>query len=152
MNRLKPGEARTVTAAQRRTAILAFLEDDPGASLRRICKRLALAGGVARHHIMILEREGRLWHERLAGRDWYFTGRRPQTRRGIATALQSGLPHELHRAMKFIRTQGPLCQREALDALPWPRSTSQHRLDRLVRMGHLRRRPQGRYVLYEVVA
>lgn len=126
---------------------------DPGINFRALSRATGLAGGTTRHHLTKLVRSGHLAelgfrcsrrffpNEAKYAQDW-------ETR----VVLRESPLKELH---DWVQANPGRPQRGVLDAMAargWSRSTTQHRLGRLVDRQVLQVRFQGRYMLYWTAA
>ena len=120
----------------------------PGINFRTISRQVGLPSGTARHHLSLLIRAGLLREERVGCSLAFLQASDRRSAAQVAVLLEPGMV-ELRDAV----AAGRVCQREVLDRFDaWPRSTTQHRLQRLAEAGVLRVIVQGRYLFYEVAA
>lgn len=130
----------------RRSALHAVVCESPGMGLRALSSRVGIPVGTTRHHLNVLLRSGLLREARVGVALAFMPAGDDRNAGHVALLREPGLV-ELR---DVVASMGRVCQRDLLDSLTWPRSTTQHRLDRLVEAGLLRVRPQGRYLFYEV--
>jgi predicted transcriptional regulator len=132
--------------------IVDTVQATPGASFRQIVRETGIPAGTARHHLSVLIRRRRVWYTRMGCRLAHFTGERPQSGMGVIRAVTATFDELDGRLYLAARDQGPLCQKDLVAVAPdvVPRSTVQHRIKRLVRLGILRETPMGRRCMYAV--
>lgn len=141
MNRLvEPNQAEL-----RREAILAIL-DVEALPFRELSRRTEMASGCLRHHLTKLARAGKVRCEKVDCYLYYARTDKPCDLRRKRALDDDGMPELLAAFAGKERHQ-----KAVLDMMPWPRSTTQNRLQRAVRMGLLKQRWQGRYAIYQAV-
>ena len=121
-----------------RIKILAAIEDVPGLTFRGLVRALGLASGTVQYHVHRLERENRIWRLEVGCAHRYFIGPRP---RHVTPELllKSAMMDDLDQRI-FTATTQKCMQIDLLNALQedgTPRSTIQHRIQRLERLGIL---------------
>jgi DNA-binding transcriptional ArsR family regulator len=130
-----------------RAALYAMVRQEPGIGFRELVARVGMASGTAHHHLAVLQRGGILRSERVGG--------------GVAFLFAGDLRNAAHLSVlrepgmtqlyDLIRSRGRICQGAVLEvSSQWPKSTVQHRLQRLVAAGLVRSTWQGRFRFYEV--
>lgn len=133
----------------RRSLALAVVRDHPGACLRELERHTGLGCGALQHHLRILKRRRLVWYTRFGPTLLHFPGDYPgelAAMRAIRSAMAKrwGGP-----VLQAVLANPGLPQRDYLDAFPdAPRSSTQHRLRVLVRVGVLREVRHGRYLHY----
>lgn len=125
-----------------RARILAAVHAQPGACYRELVRVSGLAAGTARHHLRTLRLSGQLHELRDGMRILHFpTG---FTRSPALAALRR--EPGLDALARFVAAHPGASQRQVLDAFhDEPRSTTQHRLHRLVTLGVVRIQHHGGY-------
>ena len=140
-----------VTQAElRRDAICALVNREPGICYRAIVRASGLSMGTVAHHLRMLKKQGLVTESALGQRRTFY----PQGSRvpGAADATLAREP-ALQQLLDIVALRESTSQGAVLDALQaagWPRSTTQHRLSRLVALGKVSERRSGRFLLYEV--
>jgi predicted transcriptional regulator len=141
----------TAAAEARRETIEETLRRSPGLSFRQVCKATHIPAGTTRHHLNVLVRQRRIWYTALGNRLMHFVGRKPQTPLQLREAVVTTFDGVDGRIYLAVRDEGPLPQKDILARFDEePQSTVQHRVKRLVRLGILDERAQGRYRFYSV--
>jgi len=120
----------------------------PGISFRALGRTTGLPTGSLAHHLRMIKRAGDVVEAQLGHRRTFY----PATSR-VPNAAEATLAREpaLVELQTWIAGQGRACQRAALDAMQgngWSRSTTQHRLTRMVALGLVVEMRSGRFVLY----
>jgi predicted transcriptional regulator len=132
-----------------RRKILEFIASHPGAHLRDICRELGLAMGDVQYHIRRLERDGRV-HSMRRGlyRFFYPANLFGEKQRDVLSMLSLERPRELLLNM----VEHPESTQESLaEATHISQPTVSWHLKRLVELGIVGRRQEGRVVTYNVV-
>ena len=131
----------------KRRHLLDLVRRDAGVNFRELVRRSKLAPGTTHHHLNVLVRHGLLLERRhgctLRFFDCHFEGGRTEAVLRREPALT-----ELH---DWLKANPRASQGSILDAMRlrgWARSTTQHRLARLVAGGAATIFLQGRYKLY----
>jgi predicted transcriptional regulator len=142
---LPPLEALDPT--QRR--VLEYIKKHPGVHLRQICRELSLAMGDVQYHIRRLERDGRINSIRRGIYKFFY----PSTlfgvrQRDVLSVLGLEMPREL--LLNIVEKPGST-QEELAHATSVSQSTVSWHLKRLVDLGIIERRQQGRAMEYTVV-
>lgn len=130
----------------RRARLLAAITAEPGLTFRQLVQSTGIPAGTVRHHLTILERCGLVRIERDGGALRHFLeGASPEDR--LAVTLER---RGLDRVYAFVAVHGPVNQKTILDAMPYSRSTTQHKVQRLVQRGLMELKRQGRLCMYWV--
>lgn len=144
----RPVRNKSPNGEANRAKLLEVVREEPGISLRELGRKAGVPTGTLSHHTAILVREGKLEEARVACKRVF---RLP----GVSTAwptLKVMREEGMTSLVAKVRELGQPHQAAVIEAMAWERSTTQNRLDRLVRYGVLRTRVQGRFTLYEVAA
>lgn len=135
----------------RRRAILDYIRDRPGAGFREVMRATKTSSSILRRHLELLKLTGKIIEERH-GRSRRFL---PKGVRD-ATPMEAILLREepLARVYALVERNPWLSQGDIMDLaareLAYSRSTTQHRLGRLLRGGLLQVRRQGKFLLHAV--
>ncbi len=127
----------TNQAIQRRTTIMAYVEANPGQSFRALSRGTRIPTGTLTHHLGVLKRHGRLAERPLGIRRLFYPADAVVSDPVAATMNLEPTLGALH---AFVAANGSVMQNvvlAAFEAQGWPRSTTQHRLGRLVAVGGL---------------
>lgn len=132
-----------------RRALYDAIVASPGIPFRELVRRTEVAAGTARYHLTVLVRAGLVAEKPHHNVLRFFENHG----RFEANWAQVGLLREasLHRLHAWLQAAGPQPQKDILNALElegWSRSTTQHRLRRLVRDGLATAEKQGRFKVY----
>lgn len=130
-----------------RARLHAIVQADPGISFRAAVAHSGVALGTARHHLSILKRAGLVCEHRVGVRVAFLPAGDGRDAARLAMLRGEGMRELRDRIAGMARAT----QKDVLNAVPWSRSTTQHRLGRLVAAGILRTTWRGRYRHYEVV-
>ena len=133
----------------RRTRIFAYIQSHPGATFREVARATAVAMGTARHHLSVLKRRGAIMERGHRGTTRFFENHGKFEVSWPFVVLLREAP--LRRLHDWLAAHPGAPQKEVLEAMEgigWSRSTTQHRLQRLVDGGVLELRPQGRLKVY----
>ena len=132
-----------------RRRILEFITSHPGAHLRDICRALGLAMGDVQYHIRRLERDGRIHSVRRGLYKFFYPANLfGERQRDVLSVLSLDRPREL--LLNII--EHPESTQEALaGATHISQPTVSWHLKRLVDLGIVGRRQEGRVVTYSVV-
>lgn len=134
----------------RRRLLLQTIRAHPGATFRELVRSTGLAGGTARHHLTVLRRQGHIVERRHRSTLRFFVaGTHNDDWEAVVLLRQAGLAR-LH---GWLQEHPGVIQKDALEVAAewgWSRSTTQHRLQRLVDAGLLEAVPQGRRKMYRV--
>jgi predicted transcriptional regulator len=136
----------------RRQAIFEQVRHNPGINFRQVVRATGIAAGTVRHHLTILERAGHVIEKAHGSTIRLFEnhGKFNETWSRIVLLREP----ELALLHTWLEQHGPAFQKDVLDAMSrhgWSRSTTQHRLGRLVRGGAVSIRQQGRWKSYSLV-
>ncbi len=148
MQRIRAGN---VAAHPRRQLILDTLSAQPGLGFRRLAAATNLPAGCLAHHVRLLARFGLVWLVRQDVRLLHFAGSRPPPEIASRLAALASLTPKQYGVLRVVERLAPVFQRDVLDALAMPRSTSQHALGRLAAVGLVTRRTFGPRVVYHVM-
>jgi predicted transcriptional regulator len=134
----------------RRRRIFAYIQAHPGATFREVARGAAVATGTTRHHLTVLKRQRMIVERphRSTVRFFENHGRYDATWASVVLLREPPLRH-LH---GWLARNPGAAQKEVLEAMAlggWSRSTTQHRLERLVAGGVVESRLQGRRKLYQ---
>jgi predicted transcriptional regulator len=142
--------AREPLEHPRRRAIFDLIVAKPGITFRAIVRETGIPVGTAAHHVAVLKRSGMLMERaHRATRRFFQNHGRHEADWSWIVLLREPAFKQLHE--EVVRLV-PCPQKDILArmaAAGWSRSTTQHRLDRMVANGILAVRQQGRYKLYE---
>ena len=136
-----------------RRRLHAIIRDDPGISFRALARKAGIPTGTTRHHLTILARSGLIEESSHGATQRFFlAGTAPTEAQRVALAvLREETLARLHAA---IMASPWLPQTTIIDNaerdFQWSRSTTQHRLDRLVKAGLVKVHQSGRWRLYAV--
>lgn len=136
----------------RRKAIYEYVAQYPGANFREVARGTGIATGTVRHHLTILERSGHLVERAHNGTVRLFENHGKFDHNWSDLVLLREPPLQAVHDWLKAHPQSP--QKDILEALEqvgWSRSTTQHRLVRLVEGGLVSIRLQGRLKIYSVV-
>jgi predicted transcriptional regulator len=140
-------ETNGLDPTQRR--ILEFITSHPGVHLREICRALALAMGAVQYHVRRLERDGRIHSVRRGLYKFFYPANLfGERQRDVLSVLSLDRPREL--LLNII--EHPESTQESLSgATHISQPTVSWHLKRLVDLGIVGRRQDGRVVTYSVV-
>jgi DNA-binding MarR family transcriptional regulator len=142
------GPVEGIDPTQRR--ILEFITSHPGVHLRGICRGLGLAMGDVQYHIRRLERDGRIASTRRGLYKFFYRSNLfGERQRDVLSVLSLDKPREL--LLNIIEHPGST-QEELASATNVSRPTVSWHLKRLVNLGVLASRRDGRTVTYSVVS
>ncbi len=135
----------------RRRAIHGFVIDNPGTNFRDIVRETGVSSGTVRHHLTILERSGHLMERQFGGTVRFFEnhGRYNATWSTVALLREPDLA-DLY---NWLEAHPGSFQKDVLTGMEeqgWSRSTTQHRVSRLVDGGAVSMKTQGRWKCYAV--
>jgi len=131
-----------------RRRILEFITSHPGAHLRDICRALGLAMGDVQYHIRRLERDGRIHSVRRGLYKFFYPANLfGERQRDVLSVLSLDRPREL--LLNIIEHPGST-QEALAGATNVSQPTVSWHLKRLVDLGIVGRRQDGRVVTYSV--
>lgn len=136
----------------RRKAIHDYVVAHPGATFREVAREVRLPAGTARHHLSSLKRAGLLVEHPFHASVRFFEnhGKYAKTWRETTVRRDPALA-ELE---AWLNAHPGAAQKDILDAMEqangWSRSTTQHRLARLVAEGLVHATASGRRLHYQV--
>lgn len=135
----------------KRQRIFAYIQEHPGANFREVSRETGIAAGTVRHHLTVLERAGHIVEHAHQGTIRLFENHGKFDATWVDAVLLREPPlAQLH---AWLKEHPSVPQKDALEAMElqgWSRSTTQHRLARLVAGGVLTLRLQGRLKIYSV--
>ncbi|HUR63889.1 MAG TPA: winged helix-turn-helix transcriptional regulator [Candidatus Thermoplasmatota archaeon] len=137
----------------RRRSIYEYIQAHPGANFREIARGVGSATGTTRHHLTVLKRNGAVMERAHGATTRFFEnhGKFEATWPSVVLLREEPL-RQLH---DWLAMHPGAAQKEVLEAMAqagWSRSTTQHRLQRLVAGGAVELRPQGRLKMYRTSA
>lgn len=136
-----------------RKALYAYILDHPGATFREVLRGTGIPAGTARHHLSVLCRSNMIVEHghRSTLRFFENHGRFDATWQSIVLLRE----HPLSKVYQWLKDHPGSIQRELLEHAEakwqWSRSTTQHRLARLIDGGLVDVQHMGRRKMYEVV-
>lgn len=133
----------------KRQRIFTYVQEHPGANFREVARSTGIAAGTVRHHLTVLERAGHLVEHQHLGTVRLFENHGKFDRDWADVVLLREPP--LAKLHQWITEHPNSAQKDALEAMEregWSRSTTQHRLSRLVDGGLVAIRLQGRLKIY----
>lgn len=134
----------------RRRRLHDYILQNPGASFRELVRNCEIAAGTARHHLSVLVRNGVLMEKRHRATTRFFEnhGRYTNSWSNVVLLREPALG-QLH---AWLVANPGSAQKEVLAGMletqGWSRSTTQHRLTRLLTGGAITMRYQGRLCIY----
>lgn len=134
---------------ERRRTLQDYIVSNPGATFRELLRGTGIPAGTARHHLTILRRSGLTVEKQYRSTLRFFEnhGKFDETWAAVVLLREP----ELEKLHSWIMDNPSCKQMDVLDAMiedGWTRSTTQHRLQRLIDGGLVTVRPQGRLKLY----
>lgn len=132
----------------RRRALLESIAADPGQTFRGLARGAQIAMGVAHFHLMVLNRGRLIRIARLGAATRFFPADLDEADFARMALLREP---ELRLLLDWVAAHPSACQLAivaAMGARGANRSTTQHRLGRLVESGLLQRTRQGRRIHY----
>jgi predicted transcriptional regulator len=133
----------------RRQLIFGYIQAHPGATFREVARGTAVATGTARHHLGVLKRRGLVMERPHRSTTRFFENHGLYDATWSCVVLLREAPlRELH---SWLAANAGAPQKDVLEAMAgqgWSRSTTQHRLQRLVEGGAVEVRLQGRLKIY----
>jgi DNA-binding MarR family transcriptional regulator len=143
----RAGPVEGIDPTQRR--ILEFITSHPGVHLRGICRELGLGMGDVQYHIRRLERDERITSERRGLYKFFYRSNLfGERQREVLSVLSLDRPREL---LLNIIERPDSTQEQLASATNVSRPTVSWHLKRLVDLGVLATRKEGRTVTYSVV-
>lgn len=136
----------------KRQRIFAYIQEHPGANFREVARQTGIASGTVRHHLTVLERAGHLVEHAHQGTVRLFENHGKFDHNWADLVLLREPP--LAQVNDWLKANPASPQKDVLEAferLGWSRSTTQHRLARLVDGGLVSIRLQGRLKIYSPV-
>jgi predicted transcriptional regulator len=136
----------------RRKAIFEYIQHHPGANFREIARNTSIAAGTVRHHLNVLERSGQVVEHNHGSTVRLFEnhGKFADNWAEVVLLREPALG-VLHEWLKSNPGSPQKAVLEAMEGHGWSRSTTQHRLSRLVEGGLASIRLQGRLKIYSLV-
>lgn len=135
-----------------RRAIHDYIQQFPGTTLREIRRGTGLASGTVQKHMRALKETGHVIEQRHGATRRFFPPGQDSTAKRTQIILLREKP--LGQLFELVRRNPWLSQGDFMNLarreLDWSRSTTQHRLGRLVRGGLVAVRKQGRFKLHAV--
>lgn len=148
MNRLSKDQA---LEHPRRKQIFDYIQRHPGANFREVARNTSIAAGTVRHHLNVLERSGQVVEHSHGSTVRLFENHgKFQHDWADLVLLREPALGQLHAWLKDHPGSPQKAVLEAMEVEGWSRSTTQHRLSRLVDGGIASIRLQGRLKLYSV--
>jgi predicted transcriptional regulator len=136
----------------KRQQIYHYIQEHPGANFREVARNTSIAAGTVRHHLTVLERAGHVVEHQHQGTVRLFENHGKFDHNWSDLVLLREPP--LAKLHDWLKAHPGSPQKAALEAMEldgWSRSTTQHRLSRLVEGGVATIRLQGRLKIYNVV-
>lgn len=135
----------------KRQRIFTYIQEHPGANFREVARKTDIAAGTVRHHLTVLERAGHVVEHPHQGTVRLFEnhGRFDHNWADVVLLREPPLL-KLHAWLAEHPGSPQKAALEAMEAVGWSRSTTQHRLARLVEGGLVTIRLQGRLKIYAV--
>lgn len=136
----------------RRQALAAYIEDNPGATFRELVREVGVPAGTCRHHLSVLQRADVIVEHRHRATVRFFEnhGKYDSTWETVVMLRED----DLAKVHGFIEGNPGAMQKAILqhasEQWGWSRSTTQHRLQRLVDAGVVTIREIGRRKEYSV--
>ncbi|HUR25286.1 MAG TPA: winged helix-turn-helix transcriptional regulator [Candidatus Thermoplasmatota archaeon] len=136
----------------RRKQIFEYIQLHPGANFREVARNTGIAAGTVRHHLNVLERAGQIVEHSHGSTVRLFEnhGKFDHNWSDLVLLREPALG-KLHDWLKAHPNSPQKAVLEAMEAEQWSRSTTQHRLSRLVEGGIASIRLQGRLKMYSIV-
>lgn len=133
-----------------REAIVAWISCHPGTTFRRTCSATGRAQGTVAFHLRNLKKRRLIVEVPYRGRRLFFPKGYAVPSPEVAALLQEPV---LWSVRDWVAAHPGAAQYDVLDhfgQLGWSRSTTQHRLERLVKAGLVSKKARGRFLLYFV--
>lgn len=136
----------------RRKQIFEYIQQHPGANFREVARNTNIAAGTVRHHLNVLERSELVVEHAHGSTVRLFENHgRFQHNWSDLVLLREPALGKLHEWLKAHPNSPQKAVLEGMEAEQWSRSTTQHRLSRLVDGGVVAIRLQGRLKMYSVI-
>lgn len=136
-----------------RKVIFEYVQQHPGANFREVARKTNIPAGTVRHHLTVLQRSGHLVEHAHKGTVRLFENHGKFDHNwSTLVFLREPLLAQLHAWIEQHPQSAQKAILEGMEQQGWNRSTTQHRLTRLVQGGLLTVRLQGRLKLYSVSA
>jgi predicted transcriptional regulator len=136
----------------RRKAIHDYVVAHPGATFREVAREVRLPAGTARHHLSSLKRAGLLVEHPFHASVRFFENHGKYAKTWRETTVRRD--PALAQLEAWLQAHPGAAQKDILDAMEqgpgWSRSTTQHRLARLVAEGLVHATASGRRLHYQV--
>lgn len=136
----------------RRKAIHDYVVTHPGATFREVAREVGLPAGTARHHLSSLKRAGLLVEHPFHASVRFFENHGKYAKTWRETTVRRD--PALAQLEAWLHAHPGAAQKDILDAMEksqgWSRSTTQHRLARLVAEGLAHATASGRRLHYQV--
>jgi predicted transcriptional regulator len=137
----------------RRRRIFDYIKDHPGATFREVARGVEIATGTTRHHLTVLKRNGVIMERPHGSTTRFFENHGKFDASWTSVVLLREPPLKL--LHEWLSANPEVPQKDVLEAMAvhgWSRSTTQHRLQRLVEGGMAELRLQGRLKIYKASA
>jgi predicted transcriptional regulator len=133
----------------RRKTIFQYIQQHPGANFREIARNTSIAAGTVRHHLNVLERSGQIVEHNHGSTVRLFEnhGKFANNWADLVLLREPALG-QVHAWLKEHPASPQKAILEAMETHGWSRSTTQHRLSRLVDGGLANIKLQGRLKIY----
>jgi predicted transcriptional regulator len=133
----------------RRKQIFDYVQKNPGTNFREISRKTGIAAGTVRHHLNVLERSDLLVERQHGSTIRLFENHGKYDRNWAdMVLLREAVLATLYGWLKEHPNSPQKAVLEGMEAHGWSRSTTQHRLARLVDGGLVSIRLQGRLKIY----
>lgn len=148
---LTRGSADEMLRHPRRASIYAYIQENPGTTFRELSRNTEIPGGSLRHHLNVLQRSDIVVeHDHLATKRYFENhGKFDESWHEVVMLREEPLA-DLHAWLRRNPDGTQKALLAAMGAQGWSRSTTQHRLGRLVSSGLVRETPRGRCKTYRV--
>lgn len=135
----------------RRRAIFEHIQRNPGTSFRETARIVGMAAGTVRHHLNVLQRSGMVVERPHGATVRFFENHGKHDADWVEVVmLREPALKLLFDWLKQSPQSPQTAILEAMEVHGWSRSTTQHRLSRLVDAGLVTIRLQGRYKMYSI--
>ncbi|MCA1810480.1 MAG: winged helix-turn-helix transcriptional regulator [Halobacteriales archaeon] len=133
----------------RRRRMFEYIQAHPGATFREVARAVGVATGTTRHHLSVLKRNGVVMERTHGSTTRFFENHGKFDASWSSVVLLREEPlRDLH---DWLVAHPSVPQKDVLEGMAgvgWSRSTTQHRLERLVAGGVVELRLQGRLRIY----